>query len=508
MAVLDNLDQSTPRTRARARNLGKRTREIAAQLERVLTGDHDLDLPVAYVGLDSLEAEEIDIGHAERGATVEAGLVLAEQPQRWELVERAQELGSPGLTGYRYSGYATNRDEERSFLPYRARGLARNLGSYHQAYLDSAAYQRGVSKIVEGLTTSHWWVRPAKLREGASAEQQGRAKAQAEAVWRALAGLEGGWSKHVGEALYGLLVPGFAPFLRIYDEAGRLRELSFRYPSTVRRWLTDEHESRIYGIEFCAADGAKPYSRLSHELLLYQFRAVGNDFEGLSPMRAVYKWIQAHRLFAQLEGVAAEKFGAPLTTVERPAEGSDRADDDALIEDLDDYLATDNPVILLPNGYRVNLSSPNGQMPDLEQAKRYCDEQITAALTAEGSLIGLNGKGAYNLADVKDDQQLRSLAYFARLICDGINGLNTPHTGVIRDLVLGLDDPALAYPLEPAAWPALEWSLAPEQDDAGLDRALNAFERGLITKTDEDEAWIRERLKLPARASRKENSDV
>ena len=479
--------------------ISRRSKAIMEQLRLVLEGE-DLDREVGpAAALEEPELIELTDKYETREAALE--LSLAERKLKTLSLVLSEERGSgpSGLTGYRYTGYATNRDRDREFLPNRARGINRDLGLFHQAYVDSAAYGKSLSKIVEGLTTSHWWVKPADV-DSTNPILVRRAARQAVAVQKALFGLEGGWSKHIGEALYGMLVPGFAPFLRIYDERGRLRELSFRYPSTVSRWLTDDNQNRILGIEFSGVDSAGRYTRLSHELLLYQYRSVGNDFEGLSPMRAVYKYIQAHKLFSQLEGVAAEKYGAPLTTVERPAEGSDKADDDALLADLDDMLATDNPIILLPNGYKVTLSSPDGQMPDLEPAKRYCDEQVTMSLTAEGSLIGLNGKGAYNLADVKDDQQLRTLAYYAKLICDVINGLNTPHTGVIRDLVMGLDDSELDHPLAPDTWPTLCWSLAPDQDDGLLDRAISAFEKGILTKTEADEDWIRSQLKLPSLA--------
>jgi len=475
--------------------LSKRTKAIADKLHQVLTAP-DLDLPSSGVPLSGLDyakmSDSYDLRLAELTESIgednltDLSLRLGESPR----------AGSSGLTGYRGSGYATNRDLEREFLPKRARGIGRNLGLFHQAYLESSAYNKSVSKIVEGLTTSHWWVKPACVDES-NPERVERAHRQAAAVRKALFALEGGWSKHIGEALYGMLVPGFAPFVRVYNERGQLTALDFKFPSMVQRWLTDEHENRILGIEFGNPDAASRYTMLAHEVMLYQYRAVGNDFEGLSPMRSVYKFIMAHGLFSQLEGASAEKYGAPLTTVERPAEGSDTGDDDRLVEDMDDMMACDNPIILLPNGYKVNISSPNGQMPDLEPAKRYCDEQVTMALTAEGSLIGLNGKGAYNLADVKDDQQLRTLAYYAKLICDVINGLNTPYTGIVQDLVLGLEDQDLNYPIQPGEWPSLQWSLAPDQDDNLLERAMNAFERGVLTKTEEDEKWLREQLKLP-----------
>lgn len=419
-----------------------------------------------------------------------------------ELGNRALRLserppGNAGITGYeRGQGLATNKDTNATFRPQVARGIGRDLGLYHQAFLESQAYQDAWGKIEQGLTTSHWHVAPAKVEGEARAQL---AQRQADAVARVLFGIDGGWSQHVREALY-CAIAGFAPFIRVTDGFGQLRALAFRYPSQVQYWLTDDYGARALGIQFAAAAGEGPYVRMDDELLVYRFRALGNDFEGISPMRAALIYIEAHKLFMQLEAVAAEKYGAPTAFIER-GEVFDQAQDDALLAALDYMEAADNPVILLPNGYKATLPSPAGTVPDFEPVKRYCDEKIAMLLAAEGALVGLNGKGAYNLAEIKDDQQLRALAYWAKVICDTINSTSPAGTpSLIEAIVATLDEPELRYKFD-GQLPQLAWALSPEQDDSDIPVILQAKAAGALSWGEEDEAWLRSKLKLPARAA-------
>lgn len=401
--------------------------------------------------------------------------------------------GNAGLDGYRTAGYSTNKDRNFEYRPLNARGTGRDFGIYHQAFLESSAYYKGWSKIVEGLTTSYWRVKPVTCSDP---KNQEAANKQAELVWKALNDLEGGFTKHVEEALY-MLVAGFAPFIKIYDGYGKLVKLDFRFPNMVYRWITDEFQSRILGIEFYnnSGNGNAYYPIPAHRLVLYQYRALGNDWEGIPPLRQAYKAIQAQKLFAQLEAVAAEKYGSPTAFIERPDASYDAADDEKLLATVDAMIATDNPVILLPGGYKITLTSPSGQMPNFDPVKRYYDEQIASILTAEGSLLGLNGVGSYNLADIKDDQQLRSLSYYAKCICDVINGKgNLPYTGIIKEITLSLDE--YCYPIE-GQYPCLDWSLSPDKDDTNIELIINSFNSGLLEKTPEDEIWLRDILKVP-----------
>lgn len=438
-------------------------------------------------------------------STLDLELVVKDGIATLTLSEAKAAPGSPGVTGYGTGGVggtATNFDQKPAYRPYAARGLGHNFGLYHQTYLDSAAYQRGVAKITEGLTTGYWSVKPVTCEDE---ETQQLADRQAKAVKAVLDGLEGGWSKHVREVLYGLLVPGFAPFIRVVDGFHQLRALSFRYPSQVARWITTENQADLIGVEFTnlSQDSTgNTYKVVAHDLLLYQFNAIGNNFEGISPLRGVLKFCKAFDLFVQIEAAAAEKFGAPVTFVERPVGQYDAVDDDRVVELLDAFVATDNAILLLPGGYKVTVASPVGQVPDFEPVKRYLDEQIALALTAEGSLVGMNGVGSYSMAEMKDTQALRTLAYYAKAICEVVNGTNVPYTGIIEHIVDHFADPLITEHFD-GQLPKLEWSLSPEQDDDGaqvVDKVIAAKNAGMITWEPDDEVWLRTKLKMSARS--------
>lgn len=408
--------------------------------------------------------------------------------------------GSPGVQGYAPGGgVANNFDEKRTYHPYSARGLNRNFGLYHQTYLDSAAYQRGLAKIYEGLTTGHWYVEPVVCQD---VETQELADLQALCVQTILFGIQGGWSKHVQEALYAL-VAGFAPFIRVTDGFGQLKGLSFRYPSQVHRWFTNRSQSELLGVEFYNAaqdEAGTTYKISASDLLLYQFNAVGNNWEGISPLRGVLKYAKMYDLFLQIEACAAEKYGCPVTFVERPVGQYDRADDARVTAMLDAFVATDNAVLLLPGGYKVTVASPQGQVPDFEPIKRYLNEQIAMALTAEGALVGMNGVGSYNMAEIKDAQALRTLVFYAKFITDAINGTNVPFNGIIAHIVENLPDDLLRMRIN-GELPRLRWSLSAEQDTTSVEQIISAKTAGLLTWSEEDEAMLRRKLKLPARVA-------
>ena len=415
-------------------------------------------------------------------------LVIKDSEGELRLADVGAERGSAGITGYRGGRIAINRDYNPEYAPYRARGHYQRHGLYHQAWLESPAYRRGWNTIVEGLVTGHWSVRPGKGQD--SPEAQAMA-ALTEAV---LFGIDGGWHRHVEEALY-CLVAGVAAFIRVVDGTGQLRKLAFRFTHTIAGWITDADERDLVGVAF-TQPSAGDYAVLASDLVLYQVCALGNDFEGISPMRTVYKFIQAHQLFSRLEALAAEKYGAPWIWAESPpSNASSDADADELVSILDAAVAEDNPILMLPNGVSLQITSPAGQMPDFEPAKRYCDEQIATVLKAEGALVGLNGMGSYSMAEIKDDQQIRSLWYYAQLICRVVNGEGArAYTGIIRQIVDHLGGPV------GGVYPELTWAAAAEaEEETVVESILAAKQAGALTWGEAEEDWLRSRLKMPAR---------
>lgn len=404
------------------------------------------------------------------------------------------EQGSQGAVysgrGSYIGGVPYYRDENTMFKPYRARGNRYKHGLFEQLWRESPQYLKAWGNIEQGLITSDWWVEPAVCEDP---QDQLTANAQADFIEQTLAQLEGGMTKFLTQAAYQFL-GGNAPFVEVYDpNTYMLKKLSFRFPKLVQEWILDSLGQELIAVRFSDPFG-NDYIVPAQHLLLYVYRQFGNDYEGNSPLRTVAQWIRAKQLFMGLQTGAGEKWGMGLVSLEYDKDSKpDKTMMARAVQALNDMVAGDGAVVELPAGVRLVLHSPAGQMPDFENIIRYCDEQITSVLKAEGSLIGLNGTGTYALADVKDREHVASIGYYSKLICEGLNGANnTLHTGPVKKSIDARwgGAPGGRYP---------EIKSAPQrdaQDPDWIDKLGTAKEKGLLTWTDEDEAMVRERLKL------------
>jgi len=406
-----------------------------------------------------------------------------------------------GTSGVRYSaGLPTSEDKNYYFRPVLARGRGYDHGLYHSLFLSSTTYRRSWGNIAEGLATGLWSVKPA-TREGWDEAEVEQAKEQARFCGDALLRhLEGGWKQFLREWMY-CLIAGCSIFERIYhppghEKAGAIRKLAFRYPSQVHEWILDEYDRDLVGVLF--DHEGRRYFLPARALLIESWDRFGTNFEGISPLRSVARWIELLNLLLQLQGLAAEKYGVPWVAASRksrpdtgiPVDGVDRHEQLQAI--LDDALAEDAPVIGLPDDTEVVILVGPGSMPDFEPIIRLCIERIAEILRAEGSLIGVGSTGAYAARESAVGDLVRFVPYFAGLVCETINGANnTAFTGVIKDMV----DARFGGPID-GLYPELSFSVSSEADAARYQKINESIQAGSIHATAETENIQRAELGL------------
>lgn len=403
-----------------------------------------------------------------------------------------------GESGVRYSaGLPRTEDTNAEYRAAIARGSGSNHGTYHQAWLTSTTYRRAWGNIVQALATGTWQVKPAHHEDMTEAEV---ALAEEQALFCSsalLENLEGGWSKFVREWCY-QLIGGNTIFERVYhgdgEKLGAIRKLAFRYPSTVRAWIFDEHQHGLLGVQFRRHHGADYVLPASH-LLIDAWDQFGDNFEGVSPLRTVASWIQFINLMLQLQALAAEKFGVPWVFVDQePHEFSSTNTDqrELLVEILDDAAAEDAPVVALPDGTRVQVAGGVGQMPDFTSAIRLAMERVAEILRAEGSLIGLGSTGAYAARESASADLKQYAPYFGAKLCELINGANNlAHTGLIKSMV----DARWGEPAR-GMYPTLDYSIGHQADSARVELINACVQAGTITPTRDVENAVRLELKL------------
>ena len=415
-------------------------------------------------------------------------------------VSNTEETGTDGW--YWANGTIHQKDANYNYTPIRARGQRGNQGLFWQMFLESEQYRRSWKDQYDNLRQGHWAVElPQDGIDDLTDAQLTQLEEQRKWTEQAIFGIDGGWSSFIHDALY-FLIGGFSVFETVYyaptsDNPYAIRKMAFRMCSSVNKWLLDEHDRELLGVEFARPSTGEKYSLPASSLMLISYNAFGNDFEGNSPIRAAVQWIKAKQLFAKLEMIAAEKYGVPILAIQKDLQSDNYPDPEEqaeLVYLLDRMKAEDNPVIELPAGQQMVMLSPEGNVPDFTSQKSYCDNQISLLLKSDGNQVGTRDVGTQALAETKKDTLDESADSIAFYITEAVNGHNgTEHTGVIKKMV----DAKFGGPIAPGLYPELTFSRAKDtRDGVWLEGVAAAKEKGLLTWRFGDEKNVRDYLNL------------
>jgi|AKVG01.1.fsa_nt_gi hypothetical protein len=353
-----------------------------------------------------------------------------------EMAELQEEIGVPGT---RFYNDEIAIEPTNKYRPYLARGSYGNPRLYEEYYRGEPLILDSVQSYTELLVAGTWEIhKPDSVPEDRADEVQ----EHVDFYNSKLRNIAGGWNRFVEHAA-SFLVFGFSPFEIVWAEdevSGRVypRKLAFREQNTVEDWILDDRASELLAVQFATGGDSPDYYTLpatggdvtDRRFLNCNLNARGNNFEGIPPIRPAIHWIKMKRILAQIAGIAAEKYGVPITQIRSDPAYSDGimgapSDDDRrsdLRKVYQSMRAAEAPTIEMPDGLMAEILGPPGTMPDLLDLIRYCDQMITSAFSNEGALLGLQSMvGSYALGEQKERDFLRSAPYYARRIAEAIN---------------------------------------------------------------------------------------
>ena len=355
-----------------------------------------------------------------------------------DVVAVQQEVGSSGTQ--MTAGQLT--DPTPRFAPTRVRGAWGGWGLYEEALRGDPVIADAVQTHTEALVSGDWTIQsPKDIPKGKKRKVEAFIRRHNTAL-RDLDG--GGWTRFIEHAC-SFIYMGCAPFEPVYrlhrDGAVTISKLAWRSLSTVSRWIMDPRQQQLLAGEFqtWGGDGGLHYylsagglMSWDHKLLLVNIGALGNNFEGVSPLRSCLVYIKLKQVLVQIAGVSAEIYGVPIATIRRdpawagnPNSGqgaASKGDLKAMFRTVLRQRSVDGPRWVMPDGTLYELHAPPGTMPDLLALISYCDQQILLRMGLEGSLLGMGDRGgARSLGEQKDKESRRVRHYFARLIARPIN---------------------------------------------------------------------------------------
>jgi len=278
---------------------------------------------------------------------------------------------------------------------------------------------------------------------------------------------------------------GFSPFEKVFvkREDGKIgiHKLDPRLPQSIVEWDFDRDKHRLKFMIQEDTDG-KRFDIPIEKLVVFTNNREGDNWEGVSELRAAYKPWKIKNDLEKLQAIAFERYGVgfPLGTHPRDTkQGS--PEHEALVDLLLSIQSNEEAYGTLPEGFDIKLLTDGLKgMPDMLSAIKYYDQMISRSVLAQWLDLGSTETGSRALGGSFIDVFLTSLQEDAEYICETLNRF------VIRQLV--------DYNWDVEDYPVLKVGNIKELDLATIASLKGA---GIITSDAELENSVRKILGLP-----------
>lgn len=307
--------------------------------------------------------------------------------------------------------------------------------------------------------------------------------------WRKRSRNRFSFAEHLQHALLEIQY-GHMFFEQVYDyrEDGRyhLVKLGPRMPRTI----SDIRVNRSGGLEAIEQYG---FSSDSQEVLIPANRLVayvndreGGDWTGNSLLRPAYKhWLLKDRMLrVQAQTIERNGMGVPVYEA-GPNDDQTQMNEGKKI--AQSYKSGNASGAATPNGAKLRLAAPEGNLPDAGPAIRYHDEQIGRSVLAHFLNLGTGSQtGSRALGSTLNDFFVLSLQTLGEQIADVFN------QHVIEDLVdanFGTDEPA----------PKLVFDEIGSRKDAVATALKSLVDAGILLPDHTLEEAVRQDYGLPAK---------
>lgn len=339
------------------------------------------------------------------------------------------------------------------------------------------------------IRRAKWFVKPAT-------EDEADVKV-AEFVSRALFDWQSmTWDDIVRQAL--LMLPfGVMAFekvfeMRNYDGVDYITWAKFapRLPKSIQKWQLDSGEM---GIQQRKQDGQIAEIPIE-KLLIFTHEKEGDNWEGVSILRPVYKHWHIKNTFYKIDAIAFERQGIGIPFAKLPTGYSDQ-DRSRAEEILKNIRAHHQAHVLIPDGWEFGFLDMNAKSTrDPKESIQHHNREIAKSVLAQFLELGATDSGSRALSSDQSEMFLYSLEAVANNIRDVIN------THAIQQIV--------DYNFDVKEYPTLEYTGIAKTDVEKISNAYKTLiDSGAVIVGSNDEQYFREMLGLPEREEGDEPAD-
>lgn len=219
----------------------------------------------------------------------------------------------------------------------------------------------------------------------------------------------------------------------------------------------------------------------------------GNNYEGRSLFRSLYKpWFRKDTLEA-IEALTAERFGMGIPQFKIPTGSGDKEKREAY-RILANLAAHENLGIVTDNDWEFILHTMSGQGYDIQPAIHSCIEQMAFAMLVQFAILGTTQSGSRAVGEVQQHPYYLAIKAIT-------NDIEQTWAGAIRELVdynfSGVED-----------YPKLKCGRIENVDTERFSNMVkNLYDAGLSVDDDGTESFIRDLVGLPPKDELPEDDD-
>lgn len=303
------------------------------------------------------------------------------------------------------------------------------------------------------------------------------------------------WTRFTGEALtfvdfgYSLFEKTFKPVLA-HDKFGPyigIKSLGFRSQKSIERWLVDPMGCLLGVEQLCDGDTARLVTMENEYLIRFCPEQEGDNFEGMSFLRACYgSWFRKN-LYLKLLAAGIEKYAIPVPVLTVPSGKENSVEYTNALRVLRQYTSNQTNYITKPAGWDLEVKVTTLDPAKIRESVKDENQEMVNSVLASFLLLGQTGSGSYSLGSTLGDFFGTAVQFIGDHICEVVN----------RELLPDLA--RLNFGTE------LKCKLKVEgiKDSASGAFAdiLDKLIKSSVVKSDPDlEKFIREKFKLPVAA--------
>jgi SPP1 gp7 family putative phage head morphogenesis protein len=264
-----------------------------------------------------------------------------------------------------------------------------------------------------------------------------------------------------------------------------LKSLSWRSQRTIEAWNV-EHDGHLVSVQQIANGDLGVMVNLDARFLLhFAPDQEGDNFEGISVLRAMYgNWLRKNS-FLKLLGAGMEKYAIPTPVMKVPDGARGKPEFASAEKALKCYTSNQANYLMIPAGWELTFNNVSFDAQKVRETVDFENKEMVNSILASFLLLGQNGSGSLALSGTLSDFFSQTITYLSDHISENFQ------RKIIQPLIkMNFGDVPCLVELR---CDSLEDKI--DQSWATVVNTLSS--QGFIKADHEIEKFIREKLKLP-----------